>query len=90
MSVTIRVPPETHERLLELAASRKQPIGQIVAEAVERLASDRFWEEMEAAFEQLYADPDSAADYEADRRGWDATLLDGLEKEPPYDDEAGT
>lgn len=90
MSVTIRVPPETHERLLELAAARKQPIGQVVAEAVQRLASDRFWDEMEAAFEQLYADPEAAAEYESERRAWDATLLDGLENEPSYEDERGT
>ena len=84
MSVTIRVPPETHEQLQRLAAARKQSIGQVVAAAVECLASERFWDEMEAAFEELYADPAAAAAYEAERRAWDVTLLDGREHEPPY------
>ena len=88
MSVTIRVPPETHEQLQRLATARKQPIGQVVAAAVERLESDRFWDEMEAAFEELYADPTAAAAYEAERRDWEATLLDGLDREPSYDEEA--
>lgn len=84
MSVTIRVPPKTHEQLRQLAITRQQPIGQVVAAAVDRLASDRFWDEMEAAFEQLYADPVAAAEYESERRVWDATLLDGIEHEPAY------
>lgn len=44
---------------------------------------------MEVAFEALYADPEAAAAYEAERRAWDVTLLDGLEREPPYDEETG-
>jgi hypothetical protein len=87
MSVTIRVSSKTHEHLRRLATDRKQPIGEVVAAAVERLESERFWDEMEAAFEQLYADPVEAASYEAERRDWDATLLDGLENEPPYYEE---
>ena len=87
MSVTIRIPPETHEQLRHLSAARKQPIGQVVAAAVERLKSDQFWDEMEAAFEELYADPVARAEYEAERKEWEATLLDGLEDEPPYYEE---
>lgn len=82
MSVTIRVSPETHEHLQRLATDRKQPLEQVVAAAVARLESERFWDEMETAFEHLYADPDAAATYEAEHRGWDVTLLDGLEHEP--------
>ena len=84
MSITIRVSPETHDQLRRLAASRKQPIGQVVAAAVERLETERFWDEMASAFDQLYPDPEAAADYEAERRVWDATLLVGLKQEPPY------
>ena len=87
MSVTIRIPPETHEELRRLAAARKQPIGQVVAAAVDRLKSDDFWDEMEAAFEDLYADPEAAAAYMAEHRVWDVTLQDGLENEPPYYEE---
>jgi predicted transcriptional regulator len=87
MSVTIRIPPETHEQLRRLATARRQPIGQVVAAAVGRLESDQFWDEMEEAFETLYADPVARAEYEAERKEWDATLLDGLESDPPYYEE---
>ena len=87
MSVTIRVPPQTHEQLRRLAASRKQAIGEVVAAAVERLEEDEFWNEMEVAFEALYADPVARAAYEAEHREWDVALLDGLEDEPPYYEE---
>ena len=89
MSVTIRVPAGTHEQLRRLAARRKQPIGDVVTAAVGRLEEDEFWDEMEAAFEQLHADPEAWAEYMTERTMWDATLLDGLEDEPPYYDEEG-
>ena len=82
MSITIRVPPETHERLQTLAALRKQSIGQVVAAAVDQLEEERFWEELEAAYERLYADPAAAAAYEAETTAWDITLLDGLDNDP--------
>lgn len=82
MSITIRVPPETHERLRALAAARKQSIGQVVTEAVEHLEAERFWDELDAAYERLYADPAAAAEYEAETAVWDVTLLDCPEKEP--------
>jgi predicted transcriptional regulator len=82
MSVTIRIPAETHERLRALATARQQPIGQVVTVAVEHLEAERFWDELEAAYEQLYADPAAAAEYEAETAAWDATLLDGLETDP--------
>jgi hypothetical protein len=82
MSVTIRIPAETYERLRALANERKQPIGQVVTVAVERVEAERFWDELEAAYDQLYADPDAAAAYEAETAAWDVTLLDGLENDP--------
>jgi hypothetical protein len=89
VSVTIRVPRETHAQLRRLAASRKQPIGEVVAAAVQQLEEEEFWREMETSFEQLRADPEAWADYLAEQREWDVTLLDGLENEPPYYDAEG-
>ena len=79
MSVTIRVPQETHAQLRRLAESRKQPIGEVVAAAVEKLEEEEFWDQMEIEFERLAWD-----EYMAEHREWDMALLDGLEDEPPY------
>ncbi|HEY7029775.1 MAG TPA: hypothetical protein VH482_00545 [Thermomicrobiales bacterium] len=81
MSVTIRVPQETHAQLRRLAASRKQPIGEVVAAAVERLEEEEFWNQVTADFERLRADPEDWASYMKEHREWDVTLLDGLEDE---------
>lgn len=84
MSVMIRVPPQTHETLRRLASARDEPIGQVVAAAVERLDEDQFWAEVHAAYERLRADPKEWKGYLVEAREWDVTLLDGLEDEPPY------
>ena len=90
MSVAIRVSAETHEQLRRMAAERKQPIGQVVAAAIEQLKKDEFWAGLADDYERLYADPAAAAAYEAETTIWDATLQDGLEDEPPYYQEERT
>jgi hypothetical protein len=82
MSVTIRIPPETHEQLRRLATERKEPIGRVVATAVERLEEDDFWDRVTSDYARLKADPEAYADYMAEHREWDVTLLDGLEADP--------
>lgn len=84
MSITIRVSPETHERLQRLATERHEPIGRVVAAAADRLEEDEFWVRVTADFERLHADPAAEASYLAEHRSWDVTLRDGLEDEPPY------
>ena len=84
MSVMIRVPPHTHEKLRRLAAARDEPIGQVVAAAVERLDEDQFWAEVHAAYDRLRTDPAEWDTYLSEAREWDVALLDGLEDEPPY------
>ncbi len=83
MGVTIQVPPETHEQVHRIAADRTQPIGPVVAAAVARLEPERFWDEMEAAFDRLRTAQADAAAYEAGRRARDATPGDGPTHEPP-------
>jgi predicted DNA-binding protein len=81
-TVTIRVPRETHERLLDLAARRGSKIGEVVDEATRRLANDDFWAEVDAEYERLWTDPQTAAELEAEQAVWNGTLADGLEDWP--------
>jgi hypothetical protein len=86
-TITIRVPQQTHERILRLAASRKNAnIGDIVDEATRRLEDDDWFEAFNASFAALRADPVASADYDAEVAAWDVTLADGLE-EWPYDED---
>ncbi len=84
MATMIRVSPQTHEQLQKLAEARNEPIGKVVADAVERLDEEQFWAEVDAAYKQLRVDPDAWADYMDEIHEWDVAMLDGLENEPPY------
>jgi hypothetical protein len=86
MSVAIRVSIETHEELRRLAAERKQPIGQVVAAAVDQLNEAAFWAEAESALARLQADPAAWADYQAEFREWEAAGLASLTDEPGADE----
>ena len=81
-TVTIRIPAATHQRLRHLAAQRRQPIGAVVDTAVARLEDEAFFDELDADFARLRADPEASAAYDADLAAWDVTLVDGLEDLP--------
>ena len=87
MTTTIRITEATHETLRELARATKQPIGEIVAKAVELYQERRFWQEVDEAYAQLWADPVAAAEELAERALWDNTVADGL-ADFPYEDQA--
>ena len=81
-NTTVRVPAATVARLKELAAERQAPIGEVVADLVRRFDEERFWEEVNAGYARLRADPAASAAFDAELAAWDVTLLDGLEDEP--------
>ncbi len=81
-TVTIRVSEETHRLLRSLADERKQPIGELVGTAVKRFEEQAFWEEVEAGYAEIRADPEASAAFDAEIAEWDGTLNDGLENDP--------
>ncbi|MGH2562575.1 MAG: hypothetical protein ACRDJH_26240 [Thermomicrobiales bacterium] len=83
-TVTIRVPQETHHRLRELAEKRGAPIGEVVDEATRRMEEADFWDEVNAAYDRLYADPVAKAEYEAEFALWETASLVDFD-EPPYE-----
>lgn len=80
----IRVSKETHDLLIKMAEQDHTSIGEVAAKAVKRLDRDRFWKQYNDAYTKLRADPEAWAEYQAEIRVWDVTLMDGLE-EYPYD-----
>ncbi len=81
-TVTIRVSEETHLLLRSLADERQQQIGDLVATAVKRFDEQAFWDEVEAGYAALRADPEGSAAFDAEVAEWDVTLNDGLEDDP--------
>ena len=80
-TVTVRVDRQTHGALKELAASGKQSVQSVLADAVERYRRERFLAQCNADYARLRQDDEAWAEELEERAAWDATLLDGLEDE---------
>ena len=84
---TVRITDLAHRTLKELARHEGRSMQALLEEAVEALRRRRFLEETNAAFATLRKDPAAWTALRAERREWDATLLDGLavhERGPSY------
>ncbi len=81
-AVTVKVPSEAHARLAEMAAADRRPMGEVLAELIERERRRRLFDAADAAYARLQADPETWADYQVELRSMDGTLVDGLEDDP--------
>ena len=78
MAATVRIRPETHEKLQKLANEIGQPMLVVLDEAVESLRRQRLLQETNRAFEALRSDPKAWQAELMERRQWEATLGDDL------------
>ena len=76
---TVRISESAREILRTLAHSEGRPMQTLLDEAVEGLRRRRFLEEVNEAYASLRRDAVAWSEIEKERRGWEATLLDGLE-----------
>ena len=80
----MRVSTEFRDRVAHLAKSKGQRMQDILDQAIEVFARAQFWDEVDAYYEQLRADPAAWAEEQAEREIWDGTVKDGLEPEPEW------
>lgn len=85
-TTTIRIDQRTHTVLAELAEKQHTTIMAVLARAVRDLENRLWWQEVHASYAQLKADPVAWQDYQDECKVWEATLMDGLEDEPPWED----
>lgn len=81
MSTTIRVSEKTRDTVHDLARKVGVPMAEVVERAIEAYRRQCFVEAINAGYAELRADPEAWAEIEAERAIWDATLLDGLERD---------
>lgn len=87
MSTTsIRIDRTAHERLKQIAEKERSSLSWVINELLDRYEQEVFRKAVAASFSRLRSDPDAWDDYKQELEEWDAVLMDGLEKEPPYDD----
>jgi predicted transcriptional regulator len=77
-SETVRLRPETHDKLKALAEKSGEPMTTVLDRAVEALRRQQFLDECNEAFTRLKADPKAWAAELKERAELDATLADGL------------
>ena len=82
MSVTVRIPEAAHAVACRYADARNRPIGEVIAEAIERYDEEQWWAEVHAGYARLRADPVESAEFDAEMAPWNSTLMDGLEEWP--------
>ncbi len=80
-TTTIRVTPETHEILRELAGQENLPIQSLVHKAVSEYRKRQILTQGNLAYAALRADPNAWAAELEEAAAWEATLADGLEGE---------
>jgi predicted transcriptional regulator len=80
-SVTLRISTAAHRILRDLARASGEPMSAVLDRAIEEYRRKRFLEKANEAFASLKLDPKAWARELEERRAWDATLRDDLEKE---------
>jgi hypothetical protein len=83
-TTTIRVSARAHAALQEIAAKTGRTLLAAVDDVVERERRRLMWEEFNASFRRLKTDPEAWAAYQAEQRGWDVTIGDGLDADEDW------
>ena len=81
MSTTIRVSEKTRDTVHDLARKGGIPMAEVVERAIEQYRRQCFVEAINTGYAELRADPEAWAAYQEELGAWDATLLDGLERD---------
>jgi hypothetical protein len=76
---TVPISEAAHRILRELAEQTGQTVTEVLEKAVDAYRRKLFFEQLNAGYAELRADPEAWAEVEAERKLWDATLMDGLD-----------
>jgi hypothetical protein len=79
-SETVRIRPETHAKLKELAGHAGESMPDTLDKAIDAYYRERFLEATNRAYAALKANPKAWAEELAERRALEGTLADGLEE----------
>jgi predicted transcriptional regulator len=83
-ALAVRLKPESHAKLQETARDENRPMGDIVADALQRNRLEQVWERARESVARLKADPVAWKGYQDEIAVWDSLAGDGLTGEEPY------
>ena len=84
---TLAISEAANRLLQELAEQTGQPASVVLDKALDDYRRKVFFEKLNAGYAELRADPEALAEMEAERKLWDATLMDGLDPEERWADD---
>ena len=76
---TVRISDASHQILQELADRTGQSMMDVLDKALDAYRRKLFFDQMNTGYAELRADPEAWAEHLAERKLWDATLMDGLD-----------
>ena len=76
---TVCISEASHQILKELAEQTGRTMMDVLDKALDAYRRKLFFEQMNAGYAELQADPEAWAEHRAERKLWDATLMDGLD-----------
>jgi hypothetical protein len=87
-SMTVRIRPHTYQVLREMANERGESLPDALDRIIEEKRRAQMFQEANAIYAAIAADPVADASWRAEIAAWDGTLLDGLPEEPgPWDED---
>lgn len=75
----VHISEASHRVLKELAEQTGQSAMEVLDKALDAYRRKLFFEQMNAGYAELRVDPQAWAEHLAERREWDANLIDGLD-----------
>jgi len=78
---TVRISEASHQILKGLAEQTGQTMMDVLEKALDTYRRKLFFEQLNAGYAELRADPEAWAEHLAERKLWDATLMDGLDSD---------
>jgi hypothetical protein len=78
-AATVPISEASHQILKELAEKTGEPMLELLDKALVSYRRKVFFEQLDAGYADLRADPKVWAEVESERKVWDATLMDGLD-----------
>jgi predicted transcriptional regulator len=84
---TVPISEASYQLLKELAEQTGQPMLDVLDKALDAYRRKLFFEQMNAGYAELRADPEAWAEHLAERKQWDAALMDGLDPDERWTDD---
>jgi hypothetical protein len=83
----VRISDSSHQSLKDLAAQTGQTMVEVLDKALDAYRRKLFFDRLNAGYAELRADPKAWAEYQSELKDWDATLMDGLERDEHWTDD---